>query len=246
MYSRIAEDGAPMATLEPRPVKWMTPEEMSAAVPLPEGYRFERLRRSDIAEVVTLVGAWFPGIRVGSASGYTRAEFFETNVTLDAERETDVSVVLIRRDLELAAIVCCERNRDALTLYGSLIVVAPAHRGAQLGGTGALLMEAQARHMGAGLVYGMATLKFPYMQRALEVAGWQLIGITPGYDRELIAPGIVKRVYEALYAKVLVTDASLLRPETENLTARTRAFFDFLFPEEAARHSAQQAVNQTG
>jgi hypothetical protein len=215
-------------------MKWMTPEEMSAAVPLPDGYRFERLRRSDIAEVVSLIGAWFPGLRVGGASGYTRAEFFETNVTLDAERETDVSVVLVRRNLEPAAIVCCERNRDALTLYGSLIAVAPAHRGAQLGGTGALLLEAQARHMGAGMVYGMATLKFPHMQRALEVAGWQLIGITPGYDRELIAPGVVKRVYEALYAKVLVTDASLLRPENENLTARTRAFFELLFPDESA------------
>lgn len=164
-----------MATIEARPMKWMTLEEMSAAVPLPDGYRFERLRRSDIAEVVTLIGAWFPGIRIGSASDYTRAEFFETDVTLDAERETDVSVVLIRRNLELAAIVCCERDRDALTVYGTLIVVAPAHRGAQLGGTGALLLEAQARHMGAGLVYGMATLKFPHMQRALEAAGWQLI-----------------------------------------------------------------------
>ena len=212
----------------------MTPEEMSAAVPLPDGYRFERLRRSDIPEVVTLIGAWFPDIRVGGASGYTRAEFLETNVTLDAEHETDVSVVLVRRNRDLAAVVGCERNRDALTLYGSLIVVAPAHRGAQLGGTGALLLEAQARHMGAGMVYGMATLKFPYMQRALEAAGWQLIGIAPGYDRELIAPGIVKRVYEAVYAKVLVTDASLVRPETENLTARTRAFFDFLFPDDSA------------
>jgi hypothetical protein len=215
-------------------VKWMTVEEMSACVPLPDGYRLERLRRADIAAVVTFIGAWFPGIRVGGASGYTRAEFFEANVTLDAERETDVSVVLIRRDLEIAAIVCCERDRDALTLYGSLILVAPTHRGAQLGGKGARLLEAQARHMGAGLLYGMATLKFPHMQRALEAAGWQLIGITPGYDRELIAPGIVKRVYEALYAKVLVADASLLRPETENLTDRTRAFFDFLFPGESA------------
>ena len=55
-----------------------------------------------------------------------------------------------------------------------------------------------------GLVYGMATLKAPHAQRAFERAGWQLIGITPGYDREMVAPGVVKRVYEAVYAKVLV------------------------------------------
>jgi hypothetical protein len=47
-----------------------------------------------------------------------------------------------------------------------------------------LTLEAQARHMEAGLPYGMATLKSRHMQRTLEAAGWQLIGITPGYDRE--------------------------------------------------------------
>jgi len=54
----------------------------------------------------------------------------------------------------------------------------------------------------------MATLKYPHMQRALEDAGWQLIA-SHRFDREMIAPGIVKRVYEAMYAKVLVpTQAS--------------------------------------
>jgi hypothetical protein len=212
-------------------MKWMTVEQMRAAhVPLPEGYSFELLRRSDIAEVVAFIRLWFPGITVGSASGYTRAEFFEEHVSLADEPEKDVVVVLLRRNLELAGLVCCERDQEALTLYGSLIVVAPTHRGAQLGCTGVVLMEALARSMGFGLIYGMATLKVPHMQRALEAAGWQLIGITPGQDREMVAPGIVKRVYEAMYAKVLVPDASLLRPEPQNLTARTRAFFDFVFP----------------
>jgi len=55
-------------------------------------------------------------------------------------------------------------------------------------------------------------------------------GITPGYDRELVAPGVVKRVYEAVYAKVLTGDAGLLRPQARNLTDKTRTFFDLLFP----------------
>jgi hypothetical protein len=213
---------------------WMTVEDMTARVPLPGGYRFDLLRRSDIAEVVAFITLWFPGITVGSASGYTRAEFFEDQVSLAGEPDKDVCVVLLKRNLKLAGLVCCERDREALTLYGSLIVIAPAHRGAQLGCTGVVLMEALARNMGFGLIYGMATLKYPHMQRALEVAGWQLIGITPGYDREMIAPGVVKRVYEAMYAKVLVPDASLVRPEPQNLTARTRAFFDFVFQGEGA------------
>jgi len=216
-------------------MKWMTLEDIADRVPLPEGYRFELLRRSDIAEVVAFIRSWFPGITVGSASGYTRAEFFEDQVSLAGEAEKNVCVVLVRYNFELAGLVCCERDQDALTLFGSLIVIAPAHRGAQLGRTGVVLTEALARNMGFGLVYGMATLRYPHMQRALEIAGWQLIGITPGYDREMVAPGIVKRVYEAMYAKVLDPDASLLRPEPQNLTARTRAFFDFVFPAEGDR-----------
>jgi hypothetical protein len=48
--------------------------------------------------------------------------------------------------------------------------------------------------------------------------------------REMVAPGVVKRVYEAVYTKVLVADAGLLRPLRQNLTPRTRAFFESLFP----------------
>ena len=59
---------------------------------------------------------------------------------------------------------------------------------------------------------------------------WRLIGIAPGYDREMIAPGIVKRVYEAVYAKVLVAETNLLHPHARNLTGRTGAFFRLLFP----------------
>ena len=76
----------------------------------------------------------------------------------------------------------------------------------------------------------MATLKIPNMQLALERAGYQLLGFTPGYDREVVAPGIVKRVYEAVYAKVLVTDEELLRPDPKNLSPKAKALFDVLFP----------------
>jgi hypothetical protein len=70
------------------------------------------------------------------------------------------------------------------------------------------------------------------VQKAFETLEWQLIGIAPGLDRELVAPGVVKRVYEAVYAKVLVANSTLLRPRARNLTARTRAFFNMLFPSE--------------
>jgi len=40
--------------------------------------------------------------------------------------------------------------------------------------------------MGTEFIYVMATLKNPYMQLAMERAGYQLLGFTPGYDRELV------------------------------------------------------------
>ena len=69
------------------------------------------------------------------------------------------------------------------------------------------------------------------MQRALEHGGYRLLGFFPGYGREVIAPGVVKRVYEAVYAKLLVPEVEVLRPDPRNMTQKTRALFDLLFPE---------------
>ena len=62
----------------------------------------------------------------------------------------------------------------------------------------------------------------------LEQAGYRLLGIVPGYDREIVS-GVEKRVYEALYAKVLVPESDLVRPALKNLTPQTKALFDLLF-----------------
>lgn len=74
-----------------------------------------------------------------------------------------------------------------------------------------------------------STLNSRFAQQSFERAGWRLIGIAPGYDREMIEPGIVMRVYEAIYAKVLVPDSSLLLPKRHDLTPRTQMFFDAVF-----------------
>ena len=67
------------------------------------------------------------------------------------------------------------------------------------------------------------------MQATFERMGWQLVGITPGFDQEVVEPGVVKRVYEAVYAKVLVPD-ELLRPRAHDLTPGVKVLFDLLFP----------------
>jgi hypothetical protein len=52
----------------------------------------------------------------------------------------------------------------------------------------------------------------------------------PGYDREEVAPGVVKRVYEAGYAKRLAPAEEFLRPEDKNMTSSVKRLFDIIFP----------------
>ena len=211
-------------------MNWMQVDEMTASVALPEGYRYEVLKRSEIPALVDFIHQWFPDISVGSASCYVREDFYNDKVSLAGEPERDTLVILLKRDQELVGLFSCERDLDALALYARLAVIAPKHRGGHLSQSTIVLVEAIGRRMGMGLVYGMATLKIPYIQMAFERLGWLLIGITPGYDREMVAPGVVKRVYEAVYAKVLVGDSGLLHPDSRNMTDRTKAFFRLLFP----------------
>ena len=91
-------------------------------------------------------------------------------------------------------------------------------------------METMGKVMGMGMVYSLATLKVPHMQVGFEKAGWQLIGVIPGFDRELVGPGQVKRVFEAIYVKVLATESDFLRPDVQGMTPATRALFGHLFP----------------
>jgi hypothetical protein len=69
------------------------------------------------------------------------------------------------------------------------------------------------------------------MQLAFEHAGYKLLGFAPGYDREIVAPGVVKRVFEAYYAKILVPVENLHVPDKKNLTPQTLDLFTKLFPE---------------
>ncbi len=211
-------------------MNWPNDDAISEMIPLPEGYRAERLRRSDIAALTAAIAEWHPDISVGAASCYLREDFYTDKAFLDGESGKDLLVILIKRGDELAGIGSWEREQDALAVYARFGAIAPQHRGAKLAVRAMEFGENLARAMGAGFIYGLATLKIPNMQLALERAGYQLLGFAPGYDREMVAPGVVKRVYEAFYAKVLVPDEDLLRPDPRNLSPRAKALFDLLFP----------------
>jgi hypothetical protein len=198
--------------------------------PLPEGYRYDWLKRSEIPALMTCIGRWHPDIGVGGGSCYLREGFYNDHVFLEGEGEKNIIVGLFKCADELVGMWSLEQEPDALTLYSRLIIIAPEHRSAKLASKAVPLVEMVGRAMGAEFLYGAATLKIPHMQHALETGGWQLIGFTSGYDREQVAPGVVKRVFEGVFTKVLVPEEELVRPNPDNLTPRARALFDVLFP----------------
>jgi hypothetical protein len=161
-------------------MKWVAIDELSNKLPIPDGYRIEQLKRSEIPEVIRCFRDWFPDITVGAESCYQREDFYSREVFLEGEPERDVIVLLFKKDQELVAIVSLQRSEDTLTLYGRLGAIAPRYRGAKLAYIGPALLEAVGRAMGMEVIYGLAEFTIPNMQMVLERAGFQIVGIVPG------------------------------------------------------------------
>jgi hypothetical protein len=138
---------------------------------------------------------------------------------------------MLWREKELVGFISWDWEEAPQAVYARFGVVNPKHRSAGLGTIGMMFGEALGRLMGAGFIYSMCTLKMPNMQLAFEHAGYKLLGFAPGYDKEVVSPGVVKRVFEAYYAKILVPLSDLHVPDRANLTPQTLALFETLFPE---------------
>jgi hypothetical protein len=200
-----------------------------AQAPLTTGYRFELPQLADIPPLVTALAGWFPDIGVGSASCYLQPPFYAQKVWLLDGTAQDNIVLLLKKDAATVGMFACKTDDITQSVYAGLGVAAAGHRGANVAQAGMVFTEALGRQRCMGFVYGMATFRHPYAQRAFERAGWHLVGIMPGYDLEQVAPGTIKRVYEAVYAKSLVPEQQLQRPERCNLTPRAQALFDAVF-----------------
>jgi len=209
---------------------WPTAQCLTASVPPPPGYRYELLKRSEVPAFVNALDAWFPGLAVGNASCFLREEFYANRVFFDGTADHDFFVILFKEGNRWAGTLSVERDKDSQVLYGRVGAISMPHRGAGLSKLFPALMEAIGSAMGMGMVYGLATLEVRNMQIGFEKAGWQLIGIIPGFDRELIGPGQVKRVFEAIYVKVLAGENEFLRPSAAGMTPATNALFNFLYP----------------
>lgn len=214
-------------------MNWPRLEQLTALVTLPEGYRFEYLQRRDVATLAAAIGRWHPDIAIGGGSCYVREGFYADHVYFEGGPDRDVIVAVFMRGEDIVGMWSWEKDPDTLAVYARLIVIDPAHRSAKLASHVIPMAEAVGQLMGAEIFFGLATLKIPHMQHALETAGWTLVGFTSGYDQEQVAPGVVKRVFEAAYCKVLVPEEELVRPDPRNLTPRARALWEQLFPASA-------------
>jgi hypothetical protein len=55
------------------------------------------------------------------------------------------------------------------------------------------------------------------------------VGIVPAHDPDMVRPGTVQRVFEALYIKLLVPPEQILEPSLDALLPETRRLYEFLF-----------------
>jgi len=113
-------------------MQWPTIEDLSAMVPLPDGYRYEMLARPGIAALIDGIRLWHPDIAVGGGSCYLQEDFYNNEVALAGEPHKDVFVGVFKRGDELVGMWSWEQVPDTLSMYGRLIIVAPAHREAKL------------------------------------------------------------------------------------------------------------------
>jgi RimJ/RimL family protein N-acetyltransferase len=214
-------------------VKWPVIQALSALAPLPPGYRYGRLDRVHVASLIAALREWHPDLAVGAMSCYLREDFYLERVGLDGDLDKDVYAARILFDDEMVGFWSFEREEDSLAIYGRLIALAPAHRGTKLSVHALSGTESIGRTMGAAFMYALVTLKNPYAQQALERAGYRLLGFFPGRDREEVSPGVVKRVYQAVYAKLLVPPDQVHWPDPKNMTPRARSVYQLLFSEAA-------------
>ena len=216
-------------------MNWPAIETLRELIPLPVGYDFLEFERAQVAPLIAALKEWHPEVAAGVSSCYLREDFYLNRVAFRSAQnhggvaDADILVVPIAFNGEVIGMWSFEREVDSLAIYGRLIVLAPEHRGTGLSVLAMQGTEHIGRNMGAAFMYALATLQHPYAQRALERAGYRLLGFFPGYDRVEVSPGIVKRVYQAVYAKLLVAEDDVHWPDPKNMSPRARALFELLF-----------------
>jgi hypothetical protein len=210
-------------------MRWAALSTLTVDTATPSGYRYEQLSREDIPETVQSIREWHPDVSVGSASGFHHQSFYEHHACLAGEAERDLIVYVCKCANKVVALMSIERHVESALIHSRLAAVSPAHRHSGLANFGAFIMDQQARAMGIAMAYNHVSLKTLYAQKMMERNGFKLVGIVPASDREMITPGIVKHVPEALYVKMYAPAEKLLVPNQASMTPSVREMWCQLF-----------------
>ena len=197
----------------------------------PPDYTLMQLRREGVPELAKALGDWYPDLRVSGEQCHLDPEFYYQHCALAGETsERPVLAIVATNRGAVVGVLTLERDVPSLTVSCRVGAIAPDHRGPALALLGPQLLERVGRRMGAALVLYYATLQTPHQQLLAERCRFVLVGIVPACDQNYASGHAVKRVYEAIYAKVLCDDASVALPPEGALTLKTRAVWRALFP----------------
>lgn len=211
-------------------MRWDTASGVLAETALTDGYEIAQMSRDDVPQVTARLRTWYPDIEVGAESCHLRDDFYLGQTALEGgSSEPLILPLVVKHDGQLVGMITYERNVDSRTITSRMGALAADHRGSGLALLGPILLEKLGRAMGAELAYYFATLKTKDQQVLAERLRFMLVGIVPAFDRDMVRPGAVMRVHEAIYAKVLVGDDSLVFPRPEAMTRRTKAVWLALF-----------------
>ncbi|ATB48265.1 hypothetical protein MYMAC_003891 [Corallococcus macrosporus DSM 14697] len=226
-------------------MRWRSLGEMIGDLELPESCYAEQLSRDDIPRVTKLLGTWYPDIRVGTESRHLEPSFYDKEVYLRGESPDRPVYAMLGRDRatgDIIGLLTLERNVRGLQVSATMGVLEPSQRGLGLGQVGLSVLEQVGRSIGAEVILYYSTLKLARVQRNAEHRGFTLVGLVPAFDVDAIAPNTVKRVYEAIYAKVLVGPEQIHLPDWNALTPTTRALYTHLFGQHPSAAAAEGAT----
>lgn len=211
---------------------WPNFSDLSAALTIPTGLTLDWLGDGDVGPLVVNLRKWYPDIVVGSESCHLTESFYRDECALGPIPPSARSVLplVLRRDGgSIVWFITLEKEERGKTMSARMGAIDPQERGAGLAMLGPQVLEACARLTQCGLAYYFATLKIPHQQVCAEKSGFTLVGIMPAFDIDMVRPGESRRVYEALYAKVLVGPEQIEIPSGKALTPTTKALFETLF-----------------
>jgi hypothetical protein len=219
--------------------RWPPCEEMLSGLTIPDGIRVEQLARDQIEELIARLQEWYPDIIVGSESRHLDRSFYERHCALRGEDQDRPIYCLISRATsgsgEIVSLMSLEKDVLGRQISSPMGAVEPSKRGLGIGQFGGIILEHVGRAIGAEVAFYQATLKTVRQQKNAERHGYRLCGILPAIDRDAVAPGVVKRVYEGVFVKILVPSTEVQIPAWNELGEPARTLWLAIFGEHPER-----------